>query len=140
MFKKIENNSFEVLDDTPHPDFEVQNTTVSEYFRKYAVGKVDSMPSDPRSEVTDRRSDDEMISDDSMINHMGCDDLDVLQEMENNREKFEAAINEIELSEKQKEAFLDACAILDKPDSTLEQKREAYDVLEELHDKVTHTH
>lgn len=137
MFKKIQNLSYEVVDPTPHPEFESRNTSVSEYFRKYALGKTDQMPQDMRPEVSDDRSSDEMLEDDSKINHMGCDDLDVLQEMNDNAEKFEEALKDIELTKKQRQMFEDATKILNDPNTSLDQKKEAYAVLEEINDKVT---
>jgi len=136
MFAKREPKKVKLCSD-PHPDYEQVNTSVSEYFRKYAQGKVDNMPTDSRPTVTDDRPTDEMLNDDSRTNHMSCDDLDALHELEQHREEFEAAINEIELSEKQTKAFKDAVKIIDDPNSTVDQKREAYEVLEELKDKIT---
>lgn len=136
MFKR-KKCSREELDLTPHPDFEQVNTSVSEYFRKYSQGKIENLPTDSRPEVTDDRSPDQMLDDDSKTNHMSCDDLDALQEFEANRSAFEDAIKDIELTAKQRKAFEDATKILDDPNSTLEKKREAYEVLEELKDKVT---
>lgn len=127
----------EKLDKTRHEDYESVNTSVAEYFRKYAVGKSDKMPTDPRIPIEDNRSNDEKIDDDSMINHLSCDDLDALSEMERNREKFEHALKDIELTQKQSEIFQNAVAVLDNPNSTPEQRREAYLDLEEIHDKVT---
>lgn len=137
MFAKRKLNLGEKIDRTPHPDFEQVNTSVAEYFRKYAVGKSDKMPVDPRPEVTDGRDESEMIEDDSKINHLGCDDLDALMEMEANREKFEAALADIELTKQQAEVFKNATEVLKNPNATADQKRQAYDDLAELHDKVT---
>jgi len=136
MFKRKKCN-LEELDLTPHPDYEQVNTTVSEYFRKYSQGKIENLPQDTRPEVTDERSSDEMLNDDSKTNHMSCDDLDVLQEYEQHREEFEKAIQDIELTAKQKEIFLSATAVLDDPNSSADKRREAYQALEELRDKVT---
>lgn len=137
MFGKRKLETRERCSQTRHPDFEQVNTSVAEYFRKYAVGKSDRMPIDPRSEVTDGRSAEEMLDDDSKINHLGCDDLDALMEMQQNEQKFKEALSEIELSEKQAEVFKSATKILEDPNSTVEQRRDAYESLEELHDKVT---
>lgn len=137
MFAKRKIQLGEKNDRTPHPDFEQVNTSVAEYFRKYAVGKSDRMPIDPRTPVTDGRDESEMIEDDSKINHLGCDELDALMEMEANREKFEAAIADIELTQKQAEIFKQATDVLKDPNSTADQKRQAYDDLAELHEKVT---
>lgn len=136
MFKRKKTAKVEV-DSTPHPDFEQVNTSVSEYFRKYAHGKIENLPQDSRPEVADDRTSDEMLNDDSKMNHMSCDDLDVLQEYEMHREDFENAIKDIELTKAQAKAFKDACDVLDNPNSSLQQKKEAYEVLEELRDKVT---
>lgn len=137
MFAKRKMILGEKLDRTPHQDFEEVNTSVAEYFRKYAVGKSDKMPMDPRPEITDGRDESEMIEDDSKINHLGCDDLDALMEMDANREKFEAALADIELTQKQADIFKQATDVLHDPNSTVEARREAYLDLEELHDKVT---
>lgn len=137
MFARRKLCSGEVHDKARHPDFESVNTSVAEYFRKYAVGKSDKMPVDPRPEITDGRDESEMIEDNSKINHLGCDDLDAMMEMEANKEKFAAALADIELTQKQSEIFKQATDVLNNPNSTPEQKREAYQDLEELHDKVT---
>lgn len=136
MFKRKKCN-LEELDLTPHPDFEQVNTSVSEYFRKYSQGKIETLPQDTRPEVSDDRTDAEKLVDDSKINHMSCDDLDALQEYEQHRQEFEDAIKDIELTQKQREVFLQATKTLDDPNATLEKKREAYQALEELKDKVT---
>lgn len=138
MFKRLENHSFEIVDGTPHPDYEVHETSVAEYFRKYSVGKTDNMPTDPRPECPpDERSETEMLEDDSVINTLGCDDLDVLQEINDNSEKFKAALEDIELTKTQRKQFEEATAIIDDPNASLSQKREAYAVLESLNEKVT---
>lgn len=137
MFARRKFCTGEVHDNTRHPDFEQVNTSVAEYFRKYAVGKSDKMPTDPRPEVTDGRDESEMIDDDSKINHLGCDDLDALAEMEANQQKFEAALKDIELTKQQAEVFKHAVDVLNDSNSTADAKREAYQDLEELHEKVT---
>lgn len=137
MFKRIEVRSGEVLSNTFHKDYERHNTDVAEYFRKYSAGKSDQMPLDPRSQVSDQRPESEMLDDDSIINHMSCDDLDVLREMEEHRAEFEAAFKDIELTKTQRKQFEDATKILDDPNASLDQKREAYMLLDELKEKVT---
>lgn len=136
MFKR-KKCKLEELELTPHPDFEQVNTSVSEYFRKYSQGKIENLPQDSRPEVTDDRSDADMLNDDSKINHMSCDDLDALMEYEKHRQEFEDAIKDIELTQKQRDVFVSATKVLDDPNSTIEKKREAYEALEELKDKVT---
>lgn len=128
---------FTVPDSTPHPDAEQINTSVSEYFRKYSQGKIENLPTDSRPTVDDQRSPEEMLEDDSKINHLGCDDLDALHEMAAHREEFEAALKDIELTKAQSKAFQDAVKILDDPRASIDEKAEAYEVLRELKDKVT---
>ena len=120
-----------------HPDYESRNTSVSDYFLRFSTGKQDQMPLDPRSEVTDERPDEEKIEDDSLINSLGCDDLDVIMEMEENSKKFQEALADIELTKTQRKQFDDATNVLNNPNSSAEQKYEAYELLKELSDKVT---
>lgn len=136
MFKKSI-PTFEPVDTDPHPEYEQRVTSVAEYFRKYAAGKTDQMPQDMRLEVSDVRTADEMLDDDSKINYLGCDDLDALMEMQENAEKFEAALADIELTKNQREAFLAATETIRDANASLQDKQEAYAVLEELHEKVT---
>lgn len=136
MFKKRQ-CTCEHVNSVRHPEFESHNTSVAEYFRKYSVGKVDMMPTDPRPEVSDQRTETEMLDDDSKINYLGCDDLDALQEMSDNIENFKKAFAEIELTKAQRERFVEATRILDDPNSSMDKKKEAYEMLEELNDKIT---
>lgn len=136
MFKKCE-PTFEPVDTAPHPEYEQRVTSVAEYFRKYAAGKTDQMPQDMRPEISDDRDPDEMLEDDSKINHMSCDELDALMEMQENTEVFEKALQDIELTKNQREQFIKATETIKDPNSSLQDKQEAYAVLEELHEKVT---
>lgn len=131
MFKRIK-PVFEKVSNARHPEYQSRNTSVSEYLRKYGQGKIDSLPTDSRPEVTDDRSPDDMLADDSRMDHMSYDELDALCDFNAKREDFEKARQEIELNEKQTKAFNDAMEILNDANASSDRKMEAMEVLDEL--------
>lgn len=141
MFKRLKDSEmqFDKTDTKLHPEHQVFDTTVSYYLRKYGTGQLEQLPFDTRREVKDDRTDEDMLNDDGLIDGLGTDDLDVLMELERKRDAFEAAFKDIELTKAQKQKFDKAMQILSNNDSSLESKQDAYEILEELKDKVTRT-
>lgn len=131
MFKRIK-PVFERVSNARHPEYQSRNTTVSEYLRKYGQGKIDSLPTDSRPEVTDDRSPDDMLADDSRMDHMSYDELDAIMDFNAKRADFEKARQDIELNEKQTKAFNDAMEILNDSNASHERKMEAMEVIDEL--------
>lgn len=135
MFKRLkpvtEKNSGLV-----HKDYQVHETRVSDYLRKYGTGHADPsrMPQDTRPEVTDNRDVDQML-DEGFEPGLGTDDLDVMMEIERNREKYSKMLEDIELTKTQKTAYDGAMAVLNDPNSDYEERKKAYEVLEELEQK-----
>lgn len=122
----------EVLSDVRHAEYQNVNTRVSEYLLKYGQGKIDVMPTDNRPEVTDDRSVDQMLDDETPEFDISSDELDVLLEFQKNADKFEQARLAIESSEKDKTAFENAMKVLNDPNSSDEAKRDSYRILDKL--------
>lgn len=118
-----------------HPEFEKRNTRVSEYLRKYGQGKIDTLPTDTRSEVKDERSVDEMLEVDDVTNRMDTEQLDALLEMQAKADDFEAAFKDIELTKTQKQQFDKAVSVLKDKNASYELVSDAYRILEELENK-----
>lgn len=134
MFKRIEpiaeNNS-----DLDHPEHQTTNTRVSEYMRKYGQGKIDVMPTDPRPEVSDPRDVDDMLNGDDFEPALGTDELDVMMQLDQMRDKYNAAVADIQATEKQKSQFDEAIKVIKDSNSSYEQVSHAYAILEELERK-----
>lgn len=129
----------EKLSDVRHAEYQNVNTRVSEYLLKYGQGKIDAMPTDNRPEVTDDRTVDQMLDDETPEFDISSDELDVLLEFQKNADKFEQARLAIESSAKDKTAFENAMKVLNDPNSSDEAKRDSYRILEKLNQqgKVT---
>lgn len=123
---------YEQISCDKHPEFEVRNTRVSEYLRKYGQGKIDSLPTDSRPVVTDPRSVDEMIDTNDKMDHMSREQLDVLLELQSKHEDFEKALADIKLTEKQKKEFDAAVKSINDPNASYEQKMDAYRIIDQL--------
>lgn len=133
MRKLKEKPVFESVSRDVHPEHQTRNTRVSEYLRKYGQGRIDSMPTDNRPLVTDNRSVDEMLSDpDKLTSSLGTDELDVLVEMQQKADDFEAAFKDIELTRKQKEKFDAAIRVLRDKNASYDQLSDASRIIEEL--------
>lgn len=115
-----------------HPEHQSVNTSVAEMYRKYGAGKIDSMPTDPRPEIQDNRSEDEMLNDDHPEPGMAYDVLDAIQDLNRYRQKYESAVADIKATEKQKKAFDGAIATLNDPNASYKATQEALEVLDEL--------
>ena len=125
----------EIVDGTRHPEHQVRDTRVSEYYRKYGVRQLEDMPSDSRPLLPpDERTTDEMLSDDSLSNVdlMSFDELDAISMLNDHADQFAAAKEELELTQKQAEEFDNALKVLNDEKSTFDQKREAYEILQDL--------
>lgn len=116
----------------PHEDYEVVQTRVSDYLRRYGTGQIEAMPQDTRPEIHDERLVDEMLNSDQFEPGLGTDQLDIIMEIEKNRSKFEAAIAEMELTQKQREEFDAAVKILNDANSSVNAREDAYKLLREL--------
>lgn len=124
----------EKLSDTPHPEYQNVNTRVSEYLIKYGQGKIDSMPTDTRSEVQDNRSVDEMLDDPNPEFNLGTEELDALLEFQSRLEDFKKAELDIKASQKERISFENAMKVLDDPNASGDAKRDAYKILQKLED------
>lgn len=129
---------YEHVNKTRHPEYEVKETRVSDYLRKYGTGSVEDLPQSSAPEIKDDRTVEEMLESEFEPS-MATETVDILMEIERNKERFEAAISAMELNEKQKKEFDDAVRVLDDANATTDQKREAYSILQELKDagKIT---
>lgn len=125
---------YEPNDGILHSEHESRDTRVSEYLRKYGQGKIDVMPTDNRPQVVDDRSDDEKISD-PFVPSLGTDELDVFQQLEANREKFQAAQADIDMTKKDRVRFDNAIKIINDNNASIDAQRDAYRILEELERK-----
>lgn len=133
MFKKVkpvcEKNS-----PLEHPEHQFTNTRVSEYMRKYGQGKIDVLPTDSRPEVNDPRTPEEMLED-GFEPGLGTDELDVIQQLDELRDRYNAAVADIKATEKQKAQFDEAVKVLNDPNASYQQMSHAYSILQELERK-----
>ena len=136
MFKRIK-PSFEKNSGILHKDYQVRETRVSDYMRKYGTGHADPnlMPQDRRVEVTDEREVDDMLDMDSFEPSLGTDELDVLSIIESNRDKFAKMVEDIKMTKRQRIEFDDAMKVLNDVNATYESKQKALSVLDELEQK-----
>lgn len=114
----------------PHPEYEIKETKVSDYLRKYGTGKLEDLPTSSRPEITDNRSVDQMLDD--PCESMATETIDVLAEIERNRESFVKAIMDVKATAKQRKQFDDAIKVLQDENAPYERKREAYAILDDL--------
>lgn len=134
---------YEQVDSTKHLEHQERNTRVSEYLKKYGVGKLEDLPSDNRPTITDERTVDEMLDDErgGKVDLLAFDELDALSEFNSRKEEFEQMRAEIDLTEKQSQSFDRAMSVLNSANASRDDKQEALAVLEELQKsgKVNHT-
>lgn len=132
---------YENLDPVPHEEYEVRDTRVSEYLRKYGTGKIDALPTDTRPEIHDPRDVDQMLDECDVTDSLGCDELDALTRLQDAADQFKNASEQIELTQKQREKFDKAVEVLQDSNASVEQKQDAYRILEELErqGKITRT-
>lgn len=131
MFKRISHTPSPV-DQRLHPEHETRNTRVSEYLRKYGQGKIDSLPKDNRPEVTDERDTDSMLDGSSIVDRLDADQLDVMLELDAMADRYQAALADMELTQKQKSKFDKAIKVLQDKNASYEQRMDANRILDEL--------
>lgn len=136
-----------------HSDYEIKETRVSDYLRRYGTGHIDDVPQTKAPEVSNERVSSAMdiILDkkaneverskafevlneetDGFVPHMSTETIDVLAEIEANKERFENALKDIQLTKTASKRYNDALAVVNNPNAPLDSKREAYSVLESL--------
>lgn len=126
---KFRKQVFEKNNHVPVKGFERKNTRVSEYLRKYGTGHLENVPTDNRPEMTDDRNVDEMLADGFEPAQFGTDALDVLAELDSKKAAYEKAVQEIELTKKERQQFDELTAILNDPNASDEKK---YEVMRKL--------
>lgn len=134
MFKRVK-PTYEHNSGVDHPDKQCINTRVSEYLRKYGTGQLEKLPTDTRQEIKDDRSDDEKLAEGRLVPGLGTDALDVMMEMDRQRERLaeiESAIDETSADFKK---FQKAKSILDNPNASDDAKYDAYRIIAELENK-----
>lgn len=117
-----------------HPEHQSVNTSVSEYLIKYGSGKIDSMPTDTRTEFNDDRSDEVKLKEGDDF-PLGTEELDVLEKLNSMADRLEEINTEVELSKTEKSKFDKAVAVLKDDNSSYEAKSDAYRILRELESK-----
>lgn len=131
MFKRLpkttENCTYKV-----HPEHENRNTRVSEYLRKYGQGKIDQLPQDYRATVTDSRTTDQMLDSTDPEPTMATEELDILCQIQNAKERFAKMDSDIKFTKKQKDRFDNAIRVINDSNATYDQKQEALRVLDQL--------
>lgn len=125
----------EVLDyKNKHKDFEIKETRVSDYLRRYGTGHIEDVPQNTAPEVRDDRTVEQMLEE-PFVEHLSTEPVDVIMLIDANRERFEKAFKELELTKTQHKRFKDALSVINNPNASHDSKREAYSILEELSDK-----
>lgn len=114
-----------------HPDYEIKETRVSDFLRRFGTGHIDDLPTTSSPEISDDRTVDEMLSD-PFVPHMSNESVDILSMIEENKDRFDAAFHELELTKSQHKKFKEALSAIKDPNCPFERKREAYSVLEKL--------
>lgn len=124
---------YQDLDYNNHPEYEIRETRVSDYLRKYGTGHIEDLPTSSAPEISDNRSVEQML--DEPEPHMSAETVDILMEIERNKERFDNAIDELELTTAQKKQFDDAVEAINDPNAPADRRIEAYRVLEDLEKK-----
>ena len=145
---------FDDLDyDLNHPEYEIRETRVSDYLRRYGTGHIDDLPQTSAPEVPNERLSKAMDSVldkkaseadksaafnvvqeelEGFVPTMSTESIDVLAEIEANRERFEKAAEDIELTATARKKFNAALSVINNPNASLDAKREAYSILDSL--------
>jgi hypothetical protein len=114
-----------------HPEYEIRETRVSEYLRRYGTGHIEDLPQTSAPEVSDERSVDQMLEDE-FTPHMSTETVDVLMMIDENRERFEKAAQDIEMTDKMRQKYENAMRVINDSNASMDAKREAYSVLDSL--------
>lgn len=130
MMYKHRKPVFERVSQDAHPDYEIKETRVSDYLRKYGTGKLEDLPQSSKPEITDNRTVEQML--DEPCESMSTETIDVMMEIDRNREAFEKAILDVKATQKQKKQFEDAVKAIKDENTPFERKREAYAILDQL--------
>lgn len=125
---------FQPVDPHNHPDYEIKDTRVSDYLRRYGTGHLDDLPQTSAPEISDDRTVDEMLDSDFEPS-MSTETVDILMEIEKNKDRFEKAAAELELTKKQRQQYDDAIKVLNDSNAPNDRQREAYSILMELMEK-----
>lgn len=133
MYSKVK-PVFETNSGLDHPEAQAVNTRVSEYLRKYGQGKIDELPKDSRPVVNDDREASDMLDDD-FVDGIGTDELDVLAQLDNMKERISVAQADLKATERQKEMFENACKVLNDPNSSTSERVHAMNTLDDLEKK-----
>lgn len=108
------------------------NTSVAYFYEKYRTGKIEDLPRTKLTEMPpDGRTDDEMLGDE-FIPGLGTDQLDVLTHYKEVRERLDAELAELKVSQKRKKELEDALKVLDSTDATPAQRVQAYQKIESI--------
>ena len=114
-----------------HPEYEIRDTRPSDFLRKYGQGKLEDLPKTSAPEIVDNRTVDQML--DEPVEHMSTESIDVLMEIEANRDKFDQALKTIELTESARKRYDDALSVINNPNSSPSAKTEAYNLHQLTH-------
>lgn len=136
-----------------HPEYEIKETRVSDYLRRYGTGHIDDVPQNRAPEVAnervttamdtilDKKANEvarskafEVLNEetDGFVPHMSTETVDVLEEIEANKERFEKALKDIELTKTASKRYRDALSVINNPNASTDAKREAYSILNGL--------
>lgn len=113
-----------------HPDFKFTETRVSEFLRLYGSGKIQNLPEDPRPEVVDNRSTDEMLADPFQPT-MATEPVEVLAMFQEKAADFQKAIDDALLTAKDAQRKDELLEVLNSSTS-FDEKQEALEELEEI--------
>lgn len=136
-----------------HAEYEIKETRVSDFLRRYGTGHIEDVPQNKAPEISNERVSSamdtildkkaneverskafEVLNEETegFIPSMATETIDVLAEIEANKERFEKAFNEIELTKTASKKYKDALSVINNPNAPLDAKREAYATLDSL--------
>lgn len=121
----------EKVDQHPHPEFQNQETRISEFMRLYAKGSINSVPQNTRPEVVDDRDVDDMLSD-GFEPQLSTESIEVMAEIDRNIERFQEAISNIKNGTRRYNSFKRALSIYRDPSASPSEKNKAYQLLDSL--------
>lgn len=108
------------------------NTSVAYFYEKYRTGKIEDLPRTKLTELPpDGRTDDEMLGDE-FIPGLGTDQLDVLTHYKEVRDRLDAELADLKLSQKRKKELEEALQVLDSTNATPSERVKAYQKIESI--------
>lgn len=132
--RKVVEPAFEQNDGVLHPEHQVVNTRISYYMKMYASGKIDELPT--TNMVPDRELPDgvrnELLNGVLPIPEMGTDPVEVMEYLNENREKFINLVNEYNLCVTDREKYDRAISVLNDKNASIDEKIEASAVLQKI--------